>query len=197
MKLPPSFYLNPDVTQVARELLGKYLYTHFDGMTVAGMIVESEAYSTRERACHAYDDRFTQRTRVLFEAGGIAYVYLCYGIHALFNVVTNQQGVAEAVLIRAVEPKIGLDVMSSRRGMSAQKKNLTSGPGKITKALGIDLTHNETSLSGKEIWIEDQGVVVKESQVEASPRIGVDYAGEDALLPWRFTIKDNPWISGK
>lgn len=192
MKLKQSFYLREDVTQIAKDLLGKVLCTLVDGNLTAGKIVETEAYSYKERACHAFGERKTKRTEVIFMNGGTAYVYLCYGIHKLFNVVTNQEGVAEAVLVRAVEPIDGLEVMNSRRKGKGLLE-LTSGPGKLAEAMGIGLTHNKSNLLNGSIWIEDRGLEI--SPIEASPRIGVAYANEDALLPWRYTIGDSAHVS--
>jgi DNA-3-methyladenine glycosylase len=137
----------------------------------------------------------TQRNSVMFENGGLAYVYLCYGMHNLFNVVTNKTNVAEAVLIRALEPMVGIDEMRLRRGSAIHDKQLTSGPGKLTKALGINRTFNGKSLLNGEIWIDDLGAKISSRDIVASPRIGIDYAGEDAALPWRYTLKGNRWVS--
>jgi DNA-3-methyladenine glycosylase len=133
----------------------------------------------------------------MFGSGGVSYVYLCYGIHYLFNVVTNTKDVPEAVLVRALEPTIGIEVMQERRGTAANRFHLTSGPGKLTKALGIERNFNGKSLDSNEIWIEDSSIIVPKNRIEITPRIGIDYAGEDALLPWRFCVKDNPWVSGR
>jgi DNA-3-methyladenine glycosylase len=191
--LPDSFYTRKDVTQIARQLLGKKLVSNVLGKKSGGIIVETEAYSFRERGCHAYDSKMTNRNKVMFEAGGVAYVYLCYGIHNLFNVVTNKQGVADAVLVRALEPVEGEEWMLSRMKTTSLKR-ITSGPGKLTKALGIDRTFDGKELNSIELWIEE-GVKVSSHQIIASARIGIDYAGADALLPWRFSIRDNPWVS--
>ena len=131
----------------------------------------------------------------MFDPGGIAYVYLCYGIHYLFNVVTNTEDVPEAVLIRALQPVTGVEEMKNRRGIFNRDLHLTSGPGKLTSALGIDRTFNGKSLTDDEIWIEDSGTKLAGGSIQASERIGIDYAGEDARLPWRFSIKGNPWVS--
>lgn len=195
MKLPESFYQRRDVVKVARDLLGKGLFTKVNGMVTGGIIVETEAYSWKERGSHAYNARKTDRTAIMFEKGGHAYVYLCYGVHYLFNVVTNIADVADAVLVRAVEPLVGIDEMSMRRGALQNRIHLTSGPGKLTKALGIDRKFNGKSLLDGEVWLEDLGKKISARNIEASPRIGIDYAGEDAKLPWRFTVKGNPWIS--
>ncbi|QSE96533.1 DNA-3-methyladenine glycosylase [Fulvivirga lutea] len=182
MKLNKSFYLSDNVLDVAKCLLGKRLCVIACGELKSGIIVETEAYSYKEKACHAYNFKNTKRTATLFENGGVAYVYLCYGIHKLFNIVTNVKGIPEGVLIRAVEPTEGI----------ALKKKITSGPGKLTKAMGITLQHNQMDLTGDKIWIED---INHQPEIEASKRIGVDYAGEDAELLWRFTSKNNHWIS--
>jgi DNA-3-methyladenine glycosylase len=136
----------------------------------------------------------TERNKVMFEAGGIAYVYLCYGIHHLFNVVTNKKNKADAVLIRALQPLDGQAMMQGRMKVESIKK-ITSGPGKLTKALGIDRKQNGVSLKDDEIWIEEGKTLVTSKNILASPRIGIDYAGEDALLPWRFTLKGSEWVS--
>jgi DNA-3-methyladenine glycosylase len=194
MKLPESFYLEPDVVKVAKNLLGKFLVTDLSGGLTSGMIVETEAYSWRERGCHAYQGKKTNRNAVMFGPGGVSYVYLCYGMYELFNVVTNQDGVADAVLIRALEPADGQDVML-RRYKAKSIKRITSGPGKLTKALGITRTHNFEHLTGDKIWIEDRGTEVKPAQRIASARIGLNFESPDALLPWRFTINGSEWVS--
>src|SRR5690606_4379984 len=194
MKLDRDFYQRDDVVEISRDLLGKVLVTHVGGVITSGIIVETEAYSWKERGCHAYGAKHTPRTYVLFKPGGRAYVYLCYGMHHLFNVVTNREGVVDAVLIRALETLAGIDAMIARRGGKVKFHHLTSGPGKLTRSLGIDRSLNGKLLSDNEIWIEE-GKRIPASQVEVSKRIGIDYAGEDALLPWRFTIKGNPWVS--
>jgi DNA-3-methyladenine glycosylase len=196
MKLPQSFYTRSEVVQISQELLGKYLFTQFENEICAGMIVETEAYcGATDRACHAYANRRTNRTEIMFAEGGVAYVYLCYGIHHLFNVVTNQKDQADAVLIRAIEPVIGEETMLKRRSFKQKKYHLTAGPGALSAALGIQTSHYGTDLQGDSIWIEDKGIEIEASKIIASPRVGVGYAGEDALLPWRFRIQDNPWCS--
>ena len=195
MKLPPDFYQRPNVVKIARELLGKALFTNIDGVITGGLIVETEAYSWKEKGCHAYNGRKTQRNAIMFSEGGFAYVYLCYGMHYLFNVVTNVDGVADAVLIRALEPIKGLSEMQIRRGKLQNQFHLTSGPGKLSKALGIDRSMNGKSLLDNELWIEDVGRKIASVNIEASLRIGIDYAEEDAKLPWRFTIRNNAWVS--
>jgi len=144
-RLPVSFYTGSDVTKIAKQLIGKKLVTNVLGKKSSGIIVETEAYSFCERGCHAYDSRMTNRNKVMFETGGVAYVYLCYGIHHLFNVVTNKKGSADAVLIRALEPIEGIEWMMERMKVKSIKR-ITSGPGKLTKALGIDRTYDGRNL---------------------------------------------------
>jgi DNA-3-methyladenine glycosylase len=195
MMLGKEFYTADNVVRIARNLLGKHLFTNIAGVKTGGMIVETEAYSWKERGCHAFNGKMTSRNKVMFEEGGAAYVYLCYGMHHLFNVVTNIQGVADAVLIRAIEPLYGISVMESRRGISTKSNRLTSGPAKLTKALGIDRSMNGKLLWNDEVWIEKRGENLSQSAILASKRIGIDYAGEDAHLLWRFSIKENQWVS--
>lgn len=195
MKLARSFYMSDDVVTISRLLIGKYLVTRINGRKAAGMIVETEAYSWKERGCHAFGGRLTARNEVMFKEGGRAYVYLCYGMHNLFNVVTNVKGAADAVLIRAIEPVEGIELMQRRRGQLQNPFHLTSGPGKLTRALGIDRTMNGKFLWNSEVWIEDAGIIIGTEQLEAGKRIGIDYAGKDADLPWRFTLKGNRWVS--
>ena len=198
MKLPKDFYTRPNVVQIAQELLGKYLYTAVDGMLTGGMIVETEAYSgENDRACHAHMNRRTARTEIMYHEGGIAYVYLVYGIYNLFNIITNVEGKADAVLIRAIEPEIGTEEMLVRRNMPTIKPNLTAGPGVMSIALGVNRKHYGEDLTGNTIWLEDKGITLPEDNIMTVPRVGIDYAGDDALLPWRFYIKGNKWVSRK
>jgi len=193
MKLPESFYTRSNVTTIARQLLGKILATKINGEVTSGVIVETEAYSDKERGSHAFRG-MTKRNEVMFGRGGKAYVYLCYGVHEMFNVVTNHERKADAILIRALEPIEGIEAMMERTNKSSLAR-ITSGPGKLTKALGIDRKLNGKKLGTNKIWIEDKGLKIKPSDIVSSPRIGIDYAGEDALLPWRYTIRNNKWIS--
>ncbi len=196
MKLSRSFFTRPDVVEISRELLGKYLYTNIDGLLTGGMIVETEAYSGKnDKACHSHMGRRTTRTEIMYHEGGVSYVYLTYGIHHLFNIVTNTEGNADAVLIRAIEPLEGIDIMLQRREMVKPEKKLTAGPGVLSQALGISRKHYGEPLSGNTIWVEDKNVYFKDEETEARPRVGIGYAGEDALLPWRFSIRNNPWVS--
>lgn len=195
-KIPFSYYLNSDVIFLAKDLLGKVLYTQIDGEITSGIIVETEAYfGIQDKASHAYGGRRTDRTETLYNQGGVSYVYLCYGIHHLFNIVSSVEGEPHAVLIRGIEPLTGKDIMEIRRNMSATKAAISAGPGSAAKALGIDRSFNKKDLGGEEIWLEDHGIRYTEDQIAASPRVGVAYAQEDALLPWRFFIKGNKYVS--
>jgi DNA-3-methyladenine glycosylase len=193
-KLKQSFYLGSDVVQIAKSLLGKFLVADSSIGPSAGMIVETEAYSWCERGCHAFNHKKTNRNAAMFAKGGVSYVYLCYGVHELFNVVTNHEGIAEAVLIRALEPVDGIDLMLQRHKVKSPK-GITSGPGKLTKALGITRQHNLENLMGDAVWIEDRGVKVLSKSILSSARIGMNFPGKDAVLPWRFTVKGNVWVS--
>lgn len=195
-KLSRSFYKRNDVVLIAKELLGKVLCTQFDGIKTSGIIVETEAYNGRtDKACHSHIHGKTERTRIMFGKPGFAYVYLCYGIHHLFNVVTNKEGFADAVLIRAIEPLEGIDKILQRRKKTKLERSVGGGPGIASQALGITTKNYGFDLLGDEIWIEDHGKDISNSQIIASPRVGVDYAGEDAKLPWRFRVEDNSFTS--
>jgi len=197
-KLDNSFYARPDVVKIARELLGKVLVTEFDGKLTSGRIVEVEAYNgVVDRASHAYSGRRTRRTEVMYREGGTAYVYLIYGIHHLFNVVTNKQEIPHAVLVRALEPLEGIPVMLKRAGKADLDHSLTRGPGNLSRAMGLATLHTGYSLYEGEIYIGDDGYRPRKTEIVATPRIGVDYAGVDAFLPYRFYIKGNPFVSGK
>lgn len=191
-----SFYERDDTKRISKELLGKVLCTRLRGKLTTGMIVETEAYlGVIDKAAHSYGGKRTARTEVMFGSAGRAYVYLCYGIHHLFNVVVNQKGVPEAILVRAVEPIEGISTMLHRRNMSKPENRLTAGPGAMSQALGISTKLNALSLMGSRAWIEDRGIKIKHGRIQASPRVGVAYAEECAAWPLRFRIRDNPWVS--
>ncbi len=195
--LPQRFYLRQDVLQIARELLGKRLVSYIDGALTAGIITEVEAYrAPDDKACHAYGNRRTPRTEVMFRAGGCAYIYLCYGMHHLFNVVTGPEGMAHAVLIRAIEPVEGLDVMLTRRRQKKLSPQLTTGPGVLSAALGLHKKLSGESLLSKKgkIWIENSNLNPTAKDIASSARIGVDYAEECATWPWRFYLKNSNWV---
>lgn len=191
--LSRSFYLHENVALTAKKLLGKVLITNIQGKRTSGIIVETEAYSYKERGCHAFNGKMTERNKIMFGKGGFAYVYLCYGVHQLFNVVTNKQNKPEAVLVRALQPLEGTEWMTQRMQTDSLTR-ITSGPGKLTKALGIDRTLNGKDLITSEVCI-GEGVKVNNKQIVTATRIDIDYAGPDAKLLWRFYIKDNNWIS--
>lgn len=195
-KLPSHFYTRPDTLAIAKELLGKYLVTSFEGALTTGKIVETEAYlGTQDRACHAWNGRRTNRTETMYSIGGCAYVYLCYGIHHLFNIVTHQAGEPHAILIRGIEPIEGIPDMLARRAKKVLKSNLTAGPGSLSQAFGIQTHHTGIDLQGDQIWIEDRNTIVSSEQILASPRVGVGYAGDDAFLPYRFRVIGSKWSS--
>lgn len=184
MIIPSSFFLRPEVVDVARDMIGLLLCTRIDGQVCAGRILEAEAYAgVEDRASHSFGNRRTPRNESMYGPGGRSYVYLCYGIHHLFNVVTNREGIPQGVLIRAVEPVRGEDIIRQR----LEKSRSPSGPGLVTKALGIDRhRHNAHPLDRPPVWIESDGHPLRPGDLIQGPRIGVDYAGEDALLPYRF-----------
>ena len=195
-KLPASFYEREDVLVIAEELLGKMLVTSFHGIRTSGRIVETEAYNgVIDKASHAFGGRRTARTSVMYNSGGIAYVYLCYGIHHLFNVVTNVTDVPHAVLIRGIEPVDGKEVMVERMKKKSFDNTVGRGPGNVSKALGIHTKHTGLSLHSEELFITDDGYKYHQSQIVKSARIGVDYAGQDALLDYRFFVKGNVFVS--
>lgn len=195
-KLPLSFYDRDDVVQIAQDLLGKVLCTNINDVFTSGIIVETEAYNGRnDKACHSHIHGRTKRTEIMFGRPGKAYVYLCYGIHHLFNVVTNGEGFADAVLVRAIEPLSGIPTILKRRSKNKLERSVGGGPGIASQALGISTTHYGTDLLDDMIWIEDHNSLLSQEDIIASPRVGVDYAGEDALLPWRFRVKGNKFTS--
>lgn len=188
-RIPPVFFSNEDVLVVSRALLGKVLCTEIRGEVTKVIIAETEAYAgVGDRASHAYAGRRTKRTEPMYLPGGVAYVYLCYGIHHLFNVVTGPRDTPHAVLVRAGRPLLGVEVMLHRRGKAAVDRTLLAGPGSLSQALGIRTDMTGADLNGKRIWIEDHGFEIGEESIRVTPRIGIDYAGEDALLPYRFVI---------
>ena len=195
-KLPADFYQREDVLAISQDLLGKVLYTQFDGNLTSGIIVETEAYAgVTDQASHAYGGRRTKRTETMYAKGGSAYVYLCYGIHHLFNIVTNKENIPHAVLIRAIQPRDGIKIMLQRRNKKKEDHSLTAGPGSLTQALGITVKDSGTLLMGNFIWLEDQNIQINNQDILATPRVGVQYAGEDAQNPWRFQVEISPWMN--
>jgi DNA-3-methyladenine glycosylase len=197
-KLGLPFYQREEVTLIARELLGKILVTRMNGVYTSGRIVETEAYAgVTDRASHAFGNRRTPRTEVMYGRAATSYVYLCYGIHHLFNVVTASQQVPHAVLIRALEPVQGIAAMMRRTSKQAHDLSLTRGPGNLSRALGLDTQHSGLSLLGNKVFILDDGFSPTEAQFGATARIGVEFAGADAHRPWRFILKGSKYLSGK
>jgi len=197
-RLGVPFFQRDDVVQISKDLLGKVLVTNFNNIKTIGKIVETEAYrGPDDKASHAYNNRFTERTKIMYEKGGLAYVYLCYGIHHLFNVVTSKKGSPHAVLIRAIEPLEEIETMLKRRNFDQLKPQLTAGPGVMSKALGITTAHNGMNImnSNSKIWVEDHHIIIKPKDIIESPRVGVDYAEECASWNWRFRITNNKWMS--
>ena len=194
-KIKEEFYERSNILLIAQELLGKVLLTNFQGQLTSGIIVETEAYEgLTDKASHAYGGKKTNRTKTMYESGGVAYVYLCYGVHHLFNIVTNKSNIPHAILIRAIEPLVGLSIMLKRRNKKNKDFKLTSGPGSMTKAMGITMSNSGESLMNDLIWLEDQNINIK-NDIISSPRVGIPYAEEDISNPWRFRIQDNPWTS--
>ncbi len=196
-KIPLTFYRDSDVLHLAKSLIGEVLCTRLNHTITAGIITETEAYAgVNDKASHAYGGRLTARTATMYEAGGTAYVYLCYGIHHLFNVVTNKKGIPDAVLIRAIYPVAGIDTMLRRSGKNSLKKNDSYGPGKISKMLGITTKLDGALLDGHQVWISPTPIDKKNLNIKAGKRIGIDYAGADAQLPYRFTLQNCSALDG-
>ena len=195
-KLSADFYQRDDVLLISRELLGKVLCTNFHNKLTSGIIVETEAYAgITDKASHAYGSKRTKRTETMYASGGTAYIYLCYGIHQLFNIVTNKENIPHAVLIRAIQPRDGIEIMLQRRNKKKIDHTLTSGPGSLTRALGITVKNSGTFLMDNLIWLEDQNINYTNQDILATPRVGVQYAGKDAQNPWRFQVENSPWVS--
>ena len=197
-KLGTAFYEREDVVLIARELLGKLIVTSFDNQVTIGRIVETEAYrGVADQASHAFNGKRTPRTEVMYHKGGVAYIYLCYGVHHLFNVVTNFENIPHAVLVRAIEPLEGKETMLKRSGREKWDHSIGSGPGNMSKALGIHTACSGMSLGNEKLYLAEDGFLLNENNILATPRIGVDYAGDDALLLYRFIIRDHPQVSAK
>ena len=196
-KLPLSFYNGKDVVAIARQLLGKIIVTKIDGLVTSGKIVETEAYvGLTDKASHSFDGKRTARNEHMYSAAGTAYIYICYGMHQMMNIVTNEKDIPDAVLIRAIEPLEGIEIMLQRTGKAQLDKTLTRGPGNVGKALGIFKHHSGINLLGKEIYLLDDGQKITGDIIGISKRIGVESAGPDASLPYRFYIKKNKYVSG-
>jgi DNA-3-methyladenine glycosylase len=196
VKLERDFYTRADTLSVARDLLGKRLVVpSAAGLRVSARIVEVEAYlGVEDRAAHSYGGRRTARTEVMFRVGGTVYVFFVYGMHHQFNVVTGPEGRPHVVLVRAVEPEEGIESMRERRPVKKERE-LTNGPGKLCRALGIDAGYNGADLTGGRVWVEETGAKFGAEEIVAGPRVGIDYAGEDVLKPWRFWVKGSEFVS--
>ncbi|MEO5909862.1 MAG: DNA-3-methyladenine glycosylase [Pelobium sp.] len=195
MKLPLSFYQREDTLLIAKELIGKSIFTKIDDELSGGMIVETEAYmGPLDAGSHAFNGRKTLLNNSMYLAGGVAYLYICYGIHDMFNIVTGKEGTSHAILIRAIEPKIGLEHMQARRG-DVLINNLAKGPGSLAKALGLNKSFDGKSLLGNELWLEDRGIYPSDQQIIASPRIGLNCAAPYCSIPWRFTLFGSKFVS--
>lgn len=197
-KLPLKFYQQTNVIKVARQLIGKIVRTDIDGLRTSGRIVETEAYvALTDKASHSFNGKRTARNEHMYAAPGTAYVYICYGMHQMLNVVTNEKDIPDAVLIRAVEPVDGIDIMLKRTGKPAPDNSLTRGPGNVAKALGIHKIHSGLLLLDDKITILDDELKINHNLIGASKRIGVESAGADGLLPYRFYLKGNKFVSGR
>ena len=186
-KLPVEFYRQADVVSIARQLLGKHIYTCINGELTGGIIVETEAYrGPEDRGSHAYNNKKTPRNEMMYKAGGFAYMYICYGIHDMLNIVTGEEGMSHAALIRAIEPVKRLDIMKSRRGLVGNDIRLCQGPGALAKSLGLTKFHNGTDLQGNLLWLTEEVVTYTEDQVVAAPRVGMNFEGPYKIIPWRF-----------
>ena len=197
--LEPSFFQEKKATELAVDLLGCSLHTSIGDEKTSGLIVETEAYCAPEdRASHAFQNRKTARTETMFESGGVSYVYLCYGIHHLFNVVCGPKDLPHAVLVRALEPLEGVPTMLKRREMSKPETRLTAGPGCLARALGLTVAYNGKILKPESgLWVEKGSRVPDSKEIISTPRIGIGYAGKWKDKPWRFYLKDSKWISKK
>ena len=196
-KLGSAYYQQDNVVHIAKDLIGKYLFTKIgEDEITGGIIIETEAYrGPDDRGSHAYNNRRTARNETMYAAGGIVYMYICYGIHDMLNIVTGTADNSHAVLIRAIEPKTGLETMRYRRNLYDQDIRLCQGPGSLAKALGLNKSHNGYGLHGDEIWIEDHHIRIEDSEITAAPRVGMNFDGPYKTIPWRFYLKGNKFVS--
>lgn len=195
-KTPIEFYRRDDVVQIAFDLIGKDLYTCIDGKICAGTIVETEAYrGPEDRASHAFNNRRTLSNEMMYSAGGKVYMYICYGIHDMLNIVTGAEGCSHAVLIRAIEPHTGIEHMRERRNLLNNDRRLCQGPGSLAKAMGLNKSHNGLDILSDRIWIEDTGKRFSDDEIRASARIGLNFEGPYKKIPWRFYLKGNSYVS--
>ncbi len=194
--LPLEFYRREDTLQIAKELLGRELIVRgFDDFVTGGIITEVEAYlGGQDKGCHAYGYKKTARNQVMFQAGGVAYVYFCYGMYDMFNIVTHKEGEPHAILIRSVKPTQGKKIILRRRKQSRISPMTSAGPGRLTMALAINRSHNGKSLISEDLYVLEKPAM-KDFEIVATPRIGIAYAEEDAMKPYRFYIKNEPFVS--
>jgi len=196
-KIPLSFYTRKDVVLIAKELIGKIIVTNFEGIITSGRIVETEAYvGITDKASHSYNKKRTARNEHMYAPAATAYVYICYGLHQMLNIVTNAKDVPDAILIRAIEPLLGIESMLKRTGKKILDKTLTRGPGNVGKALGIFKYHSGLNFLDEEIYLLNDGFKITKDNIGISKRIGVESAGADALLPYRFYLQGNKYVSG-
>ncbi|MDO7854466.1 DNA-3-methyladenine glycosylase [Hymenobacter convexus] len=196
-KLPAAFFQRPDVLSIARDLLGKHLYTNLNGVVTAGRVVETEAYRHEgDNSLTLHLQRKRHQAQGLHVPGGAAYIYTVYNRYALFNIATHDAAHPDAVLIRAIEPTLGIEEMLRRRGLAAPKRGFTAGPGLLSQALGITPALTGLPVTGEVLWFEDHREDVAEVDVVVSARVGLEYAGAEAAgLPWRFRLRDSKWTS--
>lgn len=195
-KLTLDFYCREDVVQVASDLIGKELYSNVGGHLCAGTIVETEAYrGPEDRASHAFNNRRTPSNEIMYSSGGKVYMYICYGIHDMLNIVTGAEGCSHAVLIRALEPHTGIEHMRERRNLFNNDRRLCQGPGSLAKAMGLNKSHNGTDILSDMIWIEDSGNSYSTDEIKASARIGLNFEGPYKSIPWRFCLRGNIYVS--
>ena len=195
-RLPQSYYTNEDVVFLAKDLVGKSLFVQTEGVLTGGIIVETEAYKGPEDVgSHAYNHRRTSRNDIMYSVGGVVYMYICYGIHDMLNIVTGTENMAHAILIRAIQPTTGIEIMRERRKVFKEDVRLCRGPGALAKALALKKVHNGISLQSDEIWIEEQGLTVDQNQITAGPRIGLNIDEPYKSIPWRFYLTGSPYVS--
>ncbi len=195
-KIPLSFFQHEDVVQISRDLLGKKLFTLIDGQLCGGIIVETEAYrGPEDRGSHAYNGKRTPRNEMMYGQGGLVYMYICYGIHDMLNIVTGAEGTSHALLIRAIEPTVGIETMRIRRNVFDKDTRLCQGPGALAKAMGLTKLHNGIPITSEQIWIEEFDIRYGEEEIVAAPRVGMNFDGPYKTIPWRFYVKGNKFVS--
>jgi DNA-3-methyladenine glycosylase len=196
MKLPKSFYQRDDTLAIAKELIGKLLITNIAGELTGGLIIETEAYmGPIDRGSHAFNNKRTPRNDTMYSEGGQVYMYICYGIHDMLNIVTGKEGSPHAILIRAIQPTIGWDIIKRRRNLYNQDYRLCQGPGSLAKSLALTKVHNGLDLNGDIIWVEDTHSAYPDKDIIAAARVGMNFEGPYKNIPWRFLVKNNKYVS--